>query len=483
MSFIYDDDKLVLDLLKSAVEFELKFNKRGQVAPNAKINAEYQNYLNLSTKLVEQLKTQYFPQEKDPNAIKSDGQTGPVVADMNTLGNFFDYILKNNITVGNQKIVYAEGENPPNRNWLPVDAEQSKLLVETVDQEGNRKALVGAYHVNKDLLSKYLVKLSAQLNQEKDEETKRFMRSMLAGIMEKVNAVFRTKLTPDHKEVEEELKDNVVLDNVPNPIVSGGADPANPLLVKDVKSVQTLNAWIEDHKMTLKDAKGQVISYTQNYDRCAFINALYTRASTMSDSARPETQKAKAYYVKMMTQIASQANCALKGGGANPNQTAQPQKISAQVMARIFSTLPFMDGAIDFTRITTFLSLVEPLIPATSGSSTEVKGGITEFKTFLKQPNVNQVSIKVNTGQFARLLIEPNSGGKVFGAIEALNQVIDNTRSVLDQFSSAYKSNFGENELRLLGDQIGESQTDDSIYRENANNLANIKGAAVSRPI
>lgn len=482
MSFIYDDENLISQLLIQAIEFEKKLNKQAQVAPNAKTNVEFQNLLNLSDKLVDQLKSQFNPEPKDPNAsdIKASSGNGPKIADLNTLGNFLEYMVTNNVTVNNGRVVYAGSEEPPDKKvWLPINAERSVLAIESIDAEGKRTQLHADYYVHKDLIQRYLVNLSSQIPKA-DEETQKLMKALLGGLMETVNRIFRTKLTPDYKPPVEVFPDNTTLDNVPNPIIPTGAGNV-PLLVKDLKSIQTLNAWIEDHNMSLKDAKGNVMTIQKNYDRCAFINALHARATAMANSARPETQKAKEYYVKAMVQIASSVNCTL-GGGQSANQNAPAQKLSPQVMARIFTTLPFIDGAIDFNRITTFFTLVEPLIPAVAGQIAEVKQLMTEYAGYLSQSGLRQISLKQNPVQYSHMMQNKQfPGSQMIPSIEVLDKILDGTRAVLDQFSAAYKSNFGNQELKLLGDQIGESQNDDSIYRENAVGLSNLMGTPTSR--
>lgn len=200
MSFIYEDDKLIYELIKSAVEFKTKFNKSGQLAADPAVNVEYKNYLNLSSKLADELWQQYSPKEKDPSEISASQDAGMTISDMTTLGNFFDFIANNQVTVGGDRVVYFANDAPPNldkKKWLPVDAEQSKLLMESVDQSGNRKPTEGSYYVNKDLLSTYIVSLSAMIGKE-EAEAQKMMKALLGGIVEKINTIFKTNLTTNY---------------------------------------------------------------------------------------------------------------------------------------------------------------------------------------------------------------------------------------------------------------------------------------------
>jgi len=479
MSFIYDDDKLILDLLKSAIDHEYKFNKKAQVA--AEVNVEYHNFLNLSSKLVDHIKLQYSPQTKDPNVVKSDGKMGLHVSDMNTLGNFFDYILKNNITVGEQAIVYSENQNPKDRSWLPVDAESARLLLETL-QDGKRESIKGTYYVNKTLLSTYLNKLSTQINNENDQDTKRFMRFTLSELMEKVNNVFTLRLTPDYKPPEPKLSDELTLDMVANPITPNGNGPAK-LTVKDVKSDLTLNAWIRNNNMTLK-VNDKLININESYDKCAFINALYVRAHNKSNSASQETTQAASYYLKMIVEIAKTISCSINGGVANQstNQSTNQPIINTVIMSQIFQTLPFIVSSIDFNRIETFLNLVLKIIPS---ASVHINAALDAIKSFgskhLKIPGTRSISLNINTPQFVSLLIEP-SVEKLYPAITALNNIIDKTRDVLDQFYSTFRENIVEPYKTQIEGQIGSARTSNSIYNQNFNNLIDIRGTAVIRP-
>src|SRR5579863_3281093 len=131
MSFIYDDKKLLDNLIKSAIDFEVKFNKNGQLAANPNVNMEYRNYLTLTQKLVDQLSQQVSPTtpNKDPNAPATllAAQNAPMkISDVVSLGNFFDYTIKNGITVDGQRPVYGANETGFDpKYWKPVDAEQS----------------------------------------------------------------------------------------------------------------------------------------------------------------------------------------------------------------------------------------------------------------------------------------------------------------------------------------------------------------------
>ncbi len=201
----WSQDKNLIDaLLKSGIDYETKFNKQGQIALDQRFNQEYHNYLTLTDKLADQLKRNLL-QYTDPAAateVTANTTAELGVADLTTLGNFLNYTVRNGIKVNGQRVAYAIGEKVPDpKKWWPVSAEEATTMMESEDAEGNRQASKADFYVNKELLTAYINSLVAKVSKE-DESVQRFAKTMLQGIIQKVNQMFDTKLTTEYKEPE-----------------------------------------------------------------------------------------------------------------------------------------------------------------------------------------------------------------------------------------------------------------------------------------
>lgn len=393
MSFIYENEKLLSELIKSVVDHEMKFNKRGQLAADPNINVEFRNYLTLTQKLVDQLRQQYFP--TPPNVAEvttgTGQQAGLGVPELSSLGNFLDYIVNNQIMVNGKRVAYGANEqNPDPRVYLPVTAEQIKFMLETETPQGGRAQFQADYYVSKDYLTQYITSLLADTSQ-RDDQSQRFLKTMLGARINDVNRLFHTNLTTDYKAPAEVLPDTTELDKIPNPV-----DPQNPyqedgnvsLTVGDVKSFSTLRSWLMGKNMTMKtDDNKTAKAGSAAFDLCAFLSVLNARAANAARWAKA----GGAQYQTQIQAIAKEAQCSLEQpgqGGAAGGQGGG--EISPQILQQLTTLLPFNSANVNFREIQNFTNRYAPLARRSDITSMarQVNSSITEALSLMKQQSM-----------------------------------------------------------------------------------------------
>src|SRR5271170_1450788 len=114
MSFIYNDPKLIKQLIKSALDFEQKFVKKGQTAPVSTTPAPVD--ISALQDHIKQLQAQLRPPAKDPNApatVSSQGANDVSldVTHLKNLGTLIAFLATNQIMVDGKRVAYAPNEN------------------------------------------------------------------------------------------------------------------------------------------------------------------------------------------------------------------------------------------------------------------------------------------------------------------------------------------------------------------------------------
>lgn len=400
MSSIFDDDKLLAELIKSAVDHEVKFNKNGQMAADPSVNVAYRNYLTLTQKLADQLKNVYFPKAPD-SAVISTG-TGKEAAlgvpDLASLGNFLDFIVNNQITVDGKRVALGAGEqNPDPRQYLPVTAEQIKFMMETENQQGERSQFQADYYVSKDLLVKYVVSMLRDTNKQ-DQRSQQFIKAMLGARLQDINRVFKTNLTTDYKEPEKPIDDTKEVDRFPKIVESFtnfAQAGSEPLLYGDIKSLESLNAWFGKRGIGHKTEDQKTVTIRdQDFDLCGMINYMYGRATLLYQRRTAESGPVMQAYMNRMTDIAKQAGCELTqpGGGkgkGQSNQGGQPGQIDPQALMQLSTLHPFNSDVINFREIQLFTHKYAQLAnrPNITQMASQVDASINDIKRDMNVAN------------------------------------------------------------------------------------------------
>ncbi len=422
MNSIFDDKKLLAELIKSAVDHEVKFNKHGQVAADARINTEWRNYLTLTQKLSNQLRNKYFPKAPDSAVVSTatgkDAALG--VPELSSLGNFLDFIVNNQIMVDGKRVAYGAGEqNPDPRFWLPVTAEQVKFMMETQTAEGERTQFQADYYVNRDLLVKYITHILRE-NSKQDESTQRFTKTMLGARIEDINRVFKTKLTTDYKEPEKVLPDTTEVDRFPKTVENfkNLAQAGEvPLLYGDIKSIETLNGWLGKNGIGHKTGNQIVTIKDQDFDLCGMINYMFGRATLLYQRRTSESGPIMQAYMSKMTAIAKQASCELTQPGGKPGQQpgqGQPgtgSQITPRALVGLATLRPFNTQHINFQELETFLTKYLEIKPQVAPLVGQVRNAMQLANGVLKSPgmpldtsNLNAQQVRLWTDQPLQLL-------------------------------------------------------------------------------
>lgn len=509
MSSIFDDKRLIDSLIKSAVEHDFKFNKKGQgIAADPNINAEFKNYLNLTMRLANQLQESYSPTPKDKDAlgdVSAKGEAGLGVADMNSLGNFFDALVRNEVTVNGERIAYSSGEEPPNRKtWLPVDAERSQLLIESMDEQGNRKAPEGSYYVNPTVLTKYITTLNATIAKEEDEQQKTFMKTMLGSLLEKINRVFRTKLTTDYKEPEKKMAPGDELTRFPQMLDYKKYNESGNIILTwgDLASADALKGWVSGKNITLApaDAKSKPLTVNDTaFDMCTVVRVIYAKA-TWLQRTQPDPDKKIATFVAQITKIGPTLQspdgkaCTLTAGqgdqpgqqpGGQPGGAAKP--VSQQQLHSIVQYMPLDLNSINFQRISAFFRAYEQVASAVGSSQYQAVQGYknvfnqayTDVKN-LTLTSMDVFPLGVGADAVFKWLKQPQND-RYLPFVQKLEAALDATNNAITLFYNSYvQARSSEDRVIFNAEEkeIVESQIlGDSIYQNNTEALARWKNA------
>lgn len=489
MSFIYDDKNLINELLKSALDFKLKFTKEGQDAAaqaTKTVNADFANLETLLSNLEKSANPTQDPAPDTTSNVSYEGE-GPApkltATNLENLGALCTWLEANKMTVGGQRVVYRPGEDPPPGGaWRPFKLEGNAGLQEVAD----RSMVKNSYHINKDLLVAFIVSRQAALAKKpnKVEEVQ------LGDLIAESNRLLRTKIPEKYTEPEHAESDTTKLDTVPNPF-----DPKNELapgtellLVRDLKTPEAFNAWTQ--KVSLKGKDGQVVSIRDKaWDKCYFIQGLYERSKVMSDRAIPADKKRMAYYAKMVEQLAAQSNCKLEGSQQQNN--SQAPKVSGQQINQVISALPFVPKFVDFTKIERFFKVVGPVlshVPQAASHIAEVTGLMQQFSDTYMENKDRVISTSLSVNQWANMMKKKDTSGNpvepgrlMQPAIDTLAKIIDSTRAVVDLFWSQYGDRIPEEQQNLVIEQIGQEDDSTSRYSDNANGLMRMRGTISTR--
>jgi len=435
MSFIYENDRLLAELIKSAIDHEVKFNKHGQMAADPSVNNELRNYLTVSQKLAEQLKNTYFPPAADTGVVSTgtNKEAALGVPDLASLGNFLDFIVNNQILVDGKRVAYNGSETSiDTTEYLPVTAEQVKFMVETQNPQGERGQLQAEYYVSRALLEKYITSILKDTSKQ-DERAQQFIKVMLSARLQEINRIFRTKLTTEYKEPEKVLPDTAVVDNLPKdlspeqPYGTGNV----PLTIKDLKDSMSLNSWLKTNTITLKAKNNSYLTINhEDFDHCTLLKILVNRAKYNSN--RATDQNAKQYataYDQRVRAIATEIQCDL-GGQQQPNQkpgqTGQGGGLAAAtpaILNQLSSLRPFNSQFISFQEISNFLELYEPFANDASVAQmiNKLQDSIQRFRSDTQMGSDTIQLYNLTTNQFQGMLKDPS---KAYMAASDLHDIV-----------------------------------------------------------
>lgn len=501
MSFILQDEKLLLDLAHSLV-------KNSQVAPPTE--------LSVAKKLVNRLQREMTGAPEPLNV--SSGTADPSdpiglnVADMQNMAKFLQFLSNNQIQLNGVRIAYSAAEAEARGLSEDIKNKLSPISVSVSRDTATRKWNTADFWANLPLLIQYIHYLQAKADsmEKAGDAQGHVLRVMIGKLIDSVNnykpdsglSRAKQKAAPDSPNV---VADDVVLDefntktlDIKNPTTDRGTNQIK-LYAKDLRSRETLNAWLEggeggEAKIVMYDAKGQrsEVSFTDDAaDACVAVNVLYRRASRwLQLSKSPEDTKRFTFYVNKIKELgptftgADNKPCTIAGVTTTPTTTAPgtagtgPQV--TQFVNRVVSALPLDARDIDFRRIRSFLTLMQGLtstFPAMQQHISDVNSGMDAIRDATAE-ETQTFSLSLSPEQFADMFAQKKTpGDQYLPMIIALQRVLNGTRLMLENFYSLYGKYLTEDQKSEVLDQIGSSPTDYSIFRQNSNQLERLRRA------
>ncbi len=468
MSFIYDNPWLVNDLLKSALDFEKKFLKKGQADPQ---EVARQNAVALQSH-IKSMQDQLNPPAKDPNAsaeisTDSDKEVALKMPSLENLGTFVEFVATNAITVDGKRIAYMANEPVTDPSYQLYKLEGSAGLLELAQR--NETVKLG-WRVNKDLLIKYIQSLQAILSKKPNPA----LGAPLQSIIQEANEQLGANVA-EYQEPGKMLNPNDIVDGFVNRAMNINApytglkefaqakDTAGAgvsLTYGDISSKESLTAWLNNMKYVGADGK----PYTPTdpgADPCGAIHILYLRASYLAKSAnkaRPNFGELSAAYLKNIETFGSQFDfngqaCSVSrptaGGQAAQQGQSGQQTSSASLFQEIAGLQPFNSQNIDFQRILKFVNKYVALAnnPAMNNLANQINTSMGMANQILSAPESPIILTNMSVQGFKLLCKNPNQAVKL---ANILYTIISTTGSMYQSFLDSYEKAFGETYQQAL---------------------------------
>lgn len=183
MSFIYNDEKLIAELVKSGLDWQYRFSKIGQ-------DATQQDKVSAALKLLDNLERSASPDEPVISSATDDAKLFSYHVE--NLGALLNFVIQNGITVGYKPIAVSNNPNDP--SYVFYKLETNAGFAERADRA---RATTGFY-VNKDLLVQYIQSLQKIAHDSGNE----VMRVQLGSLIDQANNQLGTKIDPNYKPKE-----------------------------------------------------------------------------------------------------------------------------------------------------------------------------------------------------------------------------------------------------------------------------------------
>lgn len=485
MSFIYEDPELIDKLVFSGLDYVVKFTKKGQAAAAA-VQQDRANLLTHIKNLQSQL--------QDTPTISHEGEdtAKPQLVDKNleSLGDLVQWLVANKITVNGGRVAYGKDEKPPGdgKGWIPYDLETHKT---TVDQRG---AAPDTFKVQPALLKTFIVSLQAQAANSDNQAMKKWMNFKLGQLIQEANRDLGTEIDTKYQ-APENIRDNDVLDRIPQNLVDANTSVTGGNIAftyADSKDYMSFNKFLSDNNISMKDAgpQGQQLGFNHpKYNRCGILNILMARAKYKYQAARSVDEKnLSTIYMRQVSTIAEQVpgGCDLSGRGEKGSADMQGGQGHGQqgaggnqdeLITQIINDLPLQQADVNFDRIRRFMEslgklmgnnpTINTLIQQTNNMMVEVSTKYMDAPETVFQLGISPEAL---VGKFK----EKQFPGRYFPrVVQLLDQIVDNTASLVRYFLSAYSRPLSQRpeELQYIYGQIGNAPGDESIYNDNVRAL------------
>jgi hypothetical protein len=398
---------------------------------------------------------------------------------MESMGDFIEWLAKNQTKYGGKQVVYPGNTNAPSEDYDFYKIEPGTKIAVEVDAPGGarpaslpRSGEVG-YWVQTDALKQYLVSL------QKDEKlrTNVTFQVQLVNLIRFANEQLDTGLSETYKEV---LPDTTVLDTVPNPI-----DPHHwgggtvPLTYADVKSLEALGGWIKSKNISVKK-KNQTIgsSDLQRFKICDVIVALYHRAYSMTRA--PDTAKAIDAYKSAMAAIAKQSNCNVSSSGGDGDDDTEGGNESGGQGGTTMSLEQLAGMQVFNTRFIDVRTIVMFADAYAAWANANGRGGVAQLKSELHgavsdaQKSFRNIMSPIVIGSITRQqFTEQYVNGFPYFELATRNliTIITNGQRMLQDFIIVFSQNHGG----LDGSAVQKISRQIPIAQQNINDVMRIK--------
>lgn len=470
---ILDDKDLINQLLKHGSDFEYKFTSHGQAAA-ATIDA------NAALKqLLDNLESQLYPPERDPNApaiaTQSDGPVNLTSTNLEGLGALVSFLAQNKITLDGQRIAFFQKEDPKSEDYQLYRLEPNAGFLERAD----RTKVTDGFFVNTDLLVKYIRTLQASQAKKPND----VLRVQIGALIDQANKLLGTKISETYQEPEKTLSDNQVLDSFPQQI-----DPKNytangnaALTFGDIKTPEALNSWMQSHSITVN---GKTMA-DQDFNPCVVVQTMYNKARWLLARATNTTLKERyTIYVKQVEKIGPSITgpdgkaCALQGAPTAGTGAGATGQGTAEAFNQLIESMPLRVSDIDFQRIKTFFDkfrqVVNPQRPGVASAFNAMnaveqtympaatRNTATQMETFPLNVDVTTLGtwLSGNKGQREGLALVAN-----------LRYIISLTASVIQILKNSYQIQ-DQGQLSAIEGQVGGGAASAGIAGSNLNHLA-----------
>lgn len=467
MSFIYDNDDLINQLLQSGAEFQLKFTKRGQAAVSVEQGQKV--LLDVLASL-----------EKEA-AGKESGEFYPTSnidissQNMDSMGDFLEWADthgKKDVSVK----VNLDRSNRPGNNYSFVKVEPGTKIAVPLERPDNSPI---AYWVSFQGLKRYLNALQG------DESLKEnvIFQVQLLKLIQFSNKNFDL----DMGETYQKDYSNTELDKTPPVLKNQDSRDGNvPLTGNDLQSGDSFNTWLLNGGGTGTpigvntadfNLKTDPDRFMQGKGHCSALTALYYRAVAHMRS-RPGYAETGKVYIQLLQKLAPTFGCTLgqqQPGQGQQGQPGQPGQASVADVQHVVDSLPLELHQLDFSKIRSFFQQVAPLLSNNPSVATTIQaaeqnmqGATNASKT---QRNPGGESLFQLGGGYAAFSAYADSASTLSQIVRLLYNVLQSTRQVIAYFFSQYgrmmQQEKQQDALNEIYSQIGKREDDDSIYSRN----------------
>lgn len=190
MSFIYNDEKLINELLKSAIDFENRFLKKAQQAAPGPAPDPQAVRNSAALKLLDNLEKSVDPDE--PIISSTTDEAKLYSYHVENLGALLNFVIQNGITVGYKPIAVEANPNDPSYVFYKLEGNAG------FNESADRSRQTKGFYVNKDLLVQYIKSLQKIAHESGNE----VMRVQLGSLIDQANNQLGTKIDPNYKPKE-----------------------------------------------------------------------------------------------------------------------------------------------------------------------------------------------------------------------------------------------------------------------------------------